>query len=109
MEQLNALAGLDVAAFMPCGAEPGTASAVGIEKQFAILADVLLLVIGRDMASLGERRGGEKLPLAFQVGIDMGMTHGKDNHHAIQTPVVHKASLEDWSKAVPTFNLHEPP
>ena len=53
VEQVNLLAGHDVIAFMPRGAEPGTAGTIDIEKQFAILARVLLLVIGWDITSVG--------------------------------------------------------
>ena len=54
-EQVNALAGLDVTAFVPRGAEPGTAGTIDIEKRFEILAKVLLLVIGRDNNLVGEK------------------------------------------------------
>lgn len=53
VEQFNALAGLDVTAFTPRAAEPGTAGTIDTEKNFAILAKVLLLVIGRDITSIG--------------------------------------------------------
>ena len=52
-EQINALAGLDVTAYIPRGAEPGTAGTIDIEKRFAMFAKVLLLVIGRDINLVG--------------------------------------------------------
>ena len=71
MEQVKALAGLDVTAFIPRGAEPGTAGTIDIEKKVAILAKVLLLVIGRDITSVGGKARVEKLRAAFQDGVDM--------------------------------------
>ena len=71
VEQVNALAGLDVTAFIPRGAEPGTAGTIDIEKKVAILAKVLLLVIGRDITSVGGKARVEKLRAAFQDGVDM--------------------------------------
>ena len=60
VEQLNASAGLDVTAFMPRGAEPGTAGTIDIEKYFAILAKVLLFAIGRrHYLGGGKGAGGE--------------------------------------------------
>ena len=53
MEEVNLFSGLDVTAFMPRGAEPGTAGTIDIEKQSAILAKVWFLVIGRDITSVG--------------------------------------------------------
>ena len=57
VEQVNALAGRDVTAFILRRAEPGTAGTIDVEKQFAILAKVLLLVIGRDINLVGEGAG----------------------------------------------------
>ena len=57
VEQVNPLAGHDVTAFMPLGAEPGTAGTIDIEKKFAILAKVLLLVNGGTLLRWGKRRG----------------------------------------------------
>ena len=53
VQQVNPLAGHDVSAFMPRRAEPEPAGIIDIEKQFAILAKVLLLVIGWDITSVG--------------------------------------------------------
>ena len=53
VEQVNPLAEHDVTAFMPRGAERGTAGTIDIKNQFAILAKVLLLVIRRDTTSVG--------------------------------------------------------
>ena len=122
VEQVNVSAGLDVTAFIPRGAEPGTAGTIDIEKQLAILAKVLLLVIGRDITSVGEEARVEKLRAAFQDGVDMVTSHGEANHQAIQMPV-NKAriarfinkDLKDWSIAVHNAalsaksNWHEPP
>ena len=87
MEQINSLAGHDVTAFMPRGAEPGTAGTIAIEKQFAILAKVLLLVIGRDITSVGGKARVELrtafLRAAFQDGVDMVTSYGEANHQAI--------------------------
>ena len=79
VEQINALAGHDVTACMPGGAEPGTAGTIDIEKQFAILAKMLLLVIGRDITSVGGKARVE-LRAAFQDGVDMVTSHGEANH-----------------------------
>ena len=57
VEQVNALAGLDITAFIPRGAEPGTDGTIEIKKQLVILAKVLLLVIQRDITSVGEKHG----------------------------------------------------
>ena len=53
VEQVNPLAGHDVTAFIPCGGKPGTAGTIDIDKPLAILAKVLLLVIGRNITSVG--------------------------------------------------------
>ena len=71
VEQVNALAGLDVTAFIPRGAEQGTAGTIDIEKQIAILANVLLRVIGRDIPLVGGKARVEKLRAAFQDTVDM--------------------------------------
>ena len=121
VEEVNALAGHDVTAFMPRGAEPGTAGTTDIEKQFATLARVLLLGIGRDITSVGGKARVEKLRTAFQDGVDMVTSHGEANHQAIQMPV-HKVRIalfinkdpEDWWTAVhdaalsAKSNWHEP-
>ena len=54
----------------------GIAGAIDIEKQFAILAKVFLLVIGRDITSVGEKARVE-LRAAFQDGVDMVTSHAK--------------------------------
>ena len=103
-------------------AEPGTAGTIDIEKQFAIVAKVLLPVIGRDITSVGGKARVEKLRAAIQDGVDLVTSHGEANHQAIQMPA-HKAriarfinkDLEDWSTAVhdaaltAKSNWHEPP
>ena len=81
VEQVNPLAGHDVTAFMPRGAEPGTAGTINIENQFAILTKVLLLVIGRDI-TFGGGKGAVELRAAFQDGVDMVISHGEVNHQA---------------------------
>ena len=121
VEQVNALAGLDFTAFIPRGAETGAAGTIDIKKQVAILAKVLLLVIGRDIASVGGKARLEMLRAAFQDGVVMVTSHGEANHQAIQM-LVHKTriarfnkNLEDWSTAVhdaalsAKSNWHEPP
>ena len=121
VEQVNPLAGHDVTAFMPRGAEPGTAGSIDIEKQFPIVAKVLLLVIGRDITSAGGKARVEKLRVAFQDSVDMVTSHGEANHQEITMPVQHvriarfiKKDLEDWSTAVhdaafsAKSNWHEP-
>ena len=122
MEQLNTVAGLDITAFMPRGAEPGTASTMGIEEQVAILAKGLLVVIGRGITSLARKARVEKLPAAFQDTVDMVTSHGEANHQAIEMST-HKArvalfinkGIEDCSIAVHDAALsaksiwHEPP
>ena len=106
---------------MPRGAEPGTAGTIDIEKQFAILAKVLLVVIGRDITVLGGKARVE-LRAAFQDGVDMVISHGEAHHQAISLPV-HKVRIarfinkypEHWSIAVhdaalsAKSNWHEPP
>ena len=56
VEQVTSLAGLDVTNFIPRGAEPGTAGTIDTEKQFAMLTKALLLVVGRDITSVGAKR-----------------------------------------------------
>ena len=121
VEQVNPLAGHDVTAFMPRGAEPGTAGTIDIEKQLAILAKVSLFVIGRDITSVGGKVRVEKLRAAFPDGVDMVTLLGEANHQAIQMPF-HKVRIsrfinrdpEDSSTAVhdaalsATSNWHEP-
>ena len=82
VEQVNLLAGHDVTAFTRRGAEPSTAGTIGIKMQFAILAKVLFLVIGRDNTSVGGKARVE-LRAAFQDGVDMVASHGEANHHSI--------------------------
>ena len=77
VEQLNALAGLDLPAFMPRGAEAGTAGTINIEKQIAILAKVVLLVTGRDITSVAGKARVKKLRAAFQDVVDMVTSHGE--------------------------------
>ena len=78
VEQVNPLAGHGVTAFMPRGMEPGTAGTIDIEKQFAILPKVLLLVIGRNITLVGGKARVE-LRAAFQDGVDMVTSHGEAN------------------------------
>ena len=92
VEQLSALAGLDVTAFVPQGAEPSTAGTIAIEKRFAILVKVLILVIGRDVTSVGGKARVEKLCAAFEDGVEMVTSHGDANHQAIQLPI-HKKRI----------------
>ena len=107
VEQVNPLAGFDVTVFIPGGAESGPAGTINIEKQFAILPKVLLPVIGRDIASVGEKARVKNLRAALQDSVDMVISHGEANHQAIQMPV-HKVRVarfnnghpEDWSIAV---------
>ena len=81
-KQVNLISGHDVTAFMPRGAETGAAGTIDIEKQFATMAKVLLLVIGRDNTSVGGKARVE-LRAAFQDGVDMVTSHGEANHQAI--------------------------
>lgn len=69
VEQLNALEGFDVHAFMPRGAEPTTDGAIDIYKQFDVLAKTFLLIVGLDIASVGGNARVDKLRVAFQDGI----------------------------------------
>ena len=122
VEQVNALAGLDATALIPRGAESGTAGTIDIKKQFAILASVLLLAIGRDINLLGGKARVEKLRAAFKDDVDMVTSHGEANHQAINIPV-HKVriarfinkDLEDSSTAdhdaalSAKYNWYEPP
>ena len=114
VEQLEAVAGLDITAFMPCGAEPGTASTIEIEKQFAILAKLLLLVFGREFTLGGGKAWVEKLREAFLDGVKLITSHGEANHQAIQRPV-HQARKQGLSTEVhgaalcARSNWHEPP
>ena len=84
VDQVDALAGRDVTALIPRGAESGTADTIDIEKQLAILAKVLLLVIGRDINLVGGKARVEKLRATFQDGVDMVTSHGEANHQAIK-------------------------
>ena len=77
VEQANALAGLDVIAFIPLGAESGTAVTIDVKKQFAILAKVLLPVIGRDIKLLRGTARVEELRAAFHDDVDMVTPHGE--------------------------------
>ena len=107
VEQVNPLAGFDVTVFIPGGAESGPAGTIDIEKQFAILPKVLLPVIGRDIASVGENARVENIRAALQDSVDQVISHGEANHQAIQKPV-HKVRVarcnnqhsEDSSTAV---------
>ena len=122
VEQLNPLGRLDVNAFIPRGAEAGTAGTIDIEEQVAILAKVSVIVIGRDTTSLGRISRVEKLRAEYQDIVYMVTSYGETNHQAIQLPV-YKASkarfinndLEDWSTTVydaalsAKSNWHEPP
>ena len=122
VEPVHAVAGLDITAIIPRGAESGTAGTIDIEKQFAILAKVVLLVIERDINLVGGKARVEKLRAAFQDVVDMVTSHGEANHQAIKIPV-HKVriapfiykDLEHWLTAVhdaalsAKSNWHEPP
>ena len=92
VEQVNDSAGLDVTAFMPRGAEPGTADSIDTKTQFAVLKKMFLLVIARDITSVWGNARVEKLRAAFQDGVDMVTSHGEVNHQAIQMSV-HKARI----------------
>ena len=100
VEQLNARAGLDVTAFMPRGTEPSTAGTIAVEKQFAILVKVLILVIGRDVISVRGKARVEKLRAAFEDDVEMVTSHGEANHQAIQLPV-HKKRTARFIKQGP--------
>ena len=123
VEQLNLLAGLDATPFIPRGAEAGTAGTIDIAKLVAILAKVLVLVIGRDTTSLGRKARVENLRAEFQDGVYMVTSHGETNLQVIQLPVykARKApfisnDIKDCSTAVrdaalsaKSNNWHEPP
>ena len=92
VEQADALAGLDVTSFIPRGAEQGTAGTIDIEKQFAILANVLFFVIGQDITLVGGKARVESQRAAYQDSVDMVTSRGEANHQAIQMSV-HKARI----------------
>ena len=99
VEQLNLLAGLDATPFIPRGAEAGTAGTIDIAKLVAILAKVLVLVIGRDTTSLGRKARVEKLRAEFQDGVYMVTSHGETNLQVIQLPV-YKARKAPLSRTI---------
>ena len=92
VKQLNSLAGLDVTDFIPREAEPGTTGTIDIEKQLAILAKALLLIMGRDITSVGGKARVEKIRAAFAEEVEMVASHAEANHQAIKVPV-HKARI----------------
>ena len=121
MEHLNVLARLDATAFIPRCAEPGTARTIGVEKQVAILAKMLLLVIERDIDSMGGKARVDRLRAGCQDGVDRATPHGECSQATEMQ--VYKAriarfinkDIEDWSTAdhdaalSTESNWHEPP
>lgn len=79
VEQLNALPGLDVTSFLLNGVKPGDDGTIDIEKQFVILATVMLLIMGRHITSVRGRTRAEELPTAFQESVDKMTSHAEAN------------------------------
>lgn len=83
VKQLNALPGLDVTALMLRGVETGTAGPIDIRTRVAFPAQVLFLVIGRDIVSVGVYYILEKLRATLQDGVGMVTSHGEASHQSI--------------------------
>ena len=77
VEQLNASAGLDVTAFMPRGAEPGTAGTIDIESTSPFWRRCCFSLSGEDITSVGGKARVENLRAAFQDGVDMVTSHSE--------------------------------
>ena len=70
MEQANALAGLDVTAFIPRGAEPGTAGTIDIKKQ-TFWRRCCFSSSGETLLRWGEKRGWRSYAGHSRTGVDM--------------------------------------